>query len=97
MAPPTGATANEGSVILPAIKKMKGFMTSEHHLEQLSQNAYLMPVMYHPLQKKKGINHRRFPELTGSSDVFTRPLPSPDVVGKNMYWSDLVAYPSCPT
>lgn len=29
------------------------FMTSEHHIEQLSQNASVMPVIYHPERKRK--------------------------------------------
>lgn len=35
--------------------KKTSFMTSEHHIEQLSQNASVMPLIYHP-EKKKEIN-----------------------------------------
>ena len=32
----------------PQSKREKSFMTSEHQIKQLSQNASVMPVIYHP-------------------------------------------------
>lgn len=54
---PGGSRSTEGKRATDTSqeKKKTSFMTSEHHIEQLSQNASVMPVIYHPEKKEMNL------------------------------------------